>query len=62
MDRLIFTSNATINAQAMVRTALVNEMANVSTVGFKRSFETALRTIKVEGQGFDTRYQMQPVL
>ena len=38
MDRLIFTSNGTINAQAMVRTALVNEMANVSTVGFKRSF------------------------
>ncbi len=62
MDRLIFTSNGTINAQAMVRTALVNEMANVSTVGFKRSFESALRTIKVEGEGFDTRYQMQPVL
>lgn len=62
MDRLIFTSNGTINAQAMVRTALVNEMANVSTVGFKRSFEAALRTVKVEGDGFDTRYQMQPVL
>ncbi len=62
MDRLIFTSNGTINAQSMVRTALVNEMANVSTVGFKRSFEAALRTVKVEGEGFDTRYQMQPVL
>lgn len=62
MDRLIFTSNGTINAQAMVRTSLVNEMANVSTVGFKRSFESALRTVKVEGEGFDTRYQIQPVL
>ncbi len=62
MDRLIFTSNGTLNAQALVRSALVNEMANVSTVGFKRSFEAALRTVKVEGEGFDTRYQMQPVL
>jgi flagellar basal-body rod protein FlgF len=62
MDRLIFTSNGTVNAQAMVRTALVNEIANVSTVGFKRSFESALRTVKVEGDGFDTRYQLQPVM
>lgn len=61
MDRLIFTSNGTINAQAIVRTALVNDVANVSTVGFKRSFEAALRTVKVEGPGFDTRYQLQPV-
>ena len=61
MDRLIFTSNGTINAQALVRTTLVNEMANVSTVGFKRSFDAALRTVKVEGEGFDTRYQLQPV-
>jgi flagellar basal-body rod protein FlgF len=61
MDRLVFTANGTINAQAMVRTALVNEVANVSTVGFKRSFEAALHTVKVEGPGFDTRYQLQPV-
>ncbi|MEY2618284.1 MAG: Flagellar basal-body rod protein FlgF, partial [Pseudomonadota bacterium] len=61
MDRLIFTANGTVNAQAMVRASLVNEMANVSTVGFKRSFESALRTVKVEGEGFDTRYQIQAV-
>ncbi len=61
MDRLIFTSNGTVNAQALVRASLVNEMANVSTVGFKRSFESALRTVKVEGEGFDTRYQIQAV-
>lgn len=61
MDRLIFTANGTINAQAMVRNALVNEVANVSTVGFKRSFDAALRTVKAEGGGFDTRYQLQPI-
>jgi flagellar basal-body rod protein FlgF len=32
----------------------------VSTVGFKRSFESALRTIKVEGPGYDSRFM--PVL
>ncbi|MEY2801155.1 MAG: Flagellar basal-body rod protein FlgF [Pseudomonadota bacterium] len=61
MDRLVFTANGTINAQAMVRNVLVNEVANVSTVGFKRSFDAALRTVKAEGAGFDTRYQLQPI-
>jgi flagellar basal-body rod protein FlgF len=36
-----------------------NEMANVSTVGFKRSFEAAVRAIKVEGSGLSTRHQPQ---
>ncbi len=62
MDRLILTAHSAIAEAAIARQALVHEMANVSTVGFKRSFESALRTIKVEGEGFDTRYQMQPVL
>ena len=61
MDRLVFTSNATIAEQAVVRQSLVNELANVSTVGFKRSFEIATRSIKVEGEGFETRYQTQAV-
>lgn len=61
MDKLIFTSTGTINEQAVVRHTLVNEMANVSTVGFKRSFDLALRSVKIDGAGFDTRYQMQAV-
>lgn len=61
MDRLIFTSYSAINEKAMERQAIVNEMANVSTVGFKRSFDVALRSVKVEGDGFDTRYQTQAV-
>lgn len=61
MDRLVFTSYSAINEKALERQAIVNEMANVSTVGFKRSFDVALRSVKVEGEGFDTRFQTQAV-
>ena len=59
MDRLVFTSNATIKEQATARQVLVNDLANVSTVGFKSSYDVALKTIKVEGAGFDSRFQAQ---
>jgi len=45
MDRLIFTANATIREQSVVRQALVNDLANVSTVGFTSSFHVALTSI-----------------
>ena len=62
MDRLVFTSNATIKEMANARQVLVNELANVSTVGFKSSFDVALQSIKAEGAGgFDTRIQAQAV-
>jgi len=61
MDRLIFTANATIAEQATARQVLVNEMANLSTVGFKRSYDVALQTVKADGAGFDTRFQAQAV-
>jgi flagellar basal-body rod protein FlgF len=61
MDRLVFTSNATIKEQATARQVLVNDLANVSTVGFKSSYDVALQSIKVEGLGFDTRYQAQSI-
>ena len=61
MDRLVFTSNATIKEQATARQVLVNDLANVSTVGFKSSYDVALQSIKVEGAGFDTRYQAQSI-
>lgn len=61
MDRLVFTSNATIKEQATARQVLVNDLANVSTVGFKRSYDVALQSVKVEGLGFDTRFQAQTV-
>lgn len=61
MDRLIFTSNATIAEQATARQVLVNELANVATIGFKRSYDVALQTVKAEGAGFDTRFQAQAI-
>jgi flagellar basal-body rod protein FlgF len=61
MDRLVFTSNATIKEQATARQVLVNDLSNVSTVGFKSSYDVALQSIKVSGAGFDTRYQAQTV-
>lgn len=63
MDRLIFTSNATINQMANARQVLVNELANASTTGFKSSYDVALKSIKADGgnTGFDTRIQAQAV-
>jgi len=63
MDRLIFTSNATIKEMANARQVLVNELANVSTVGFKSSYDVALQSIKADGGkgSFDTRIQAQAV-
>lgn len=61
MDRLVFTSNATIREQATARQVLVNDLANVSTVGFKSSYDVALQSVKVEGAGFDSRFQAQAI-
>lgn len=61
MDRLVFTSNATIKEQATARQVLVNDLSNVSTVGFKSSYDVALQSVKVEGSGFDTRFQAQSI-
>jgi flagellar basal-body rod protein FlgF len=61
MDRLVFTSNATIKEQATARQVLVNDLANLSTVGFKSSYDAALQSVKVEGPGFDTRFQAQTI-
>jgi len=60
MDRLAFTSLKSITEERVRREMLTNELTNVSSVGFKRSFESASRTIKVQGPGFDSR--LMPVL
>jgi flagellar basal-body rod protein FlgF len=62
MDRLVFTSNATIKEMATARQVLVNDLANVSTVGFKSSYDVAMKSVKVEGPGFDSRFQAQAVV
>ena len=59
MDRLAFNAAAAINEQRVARQMTTNELANVSTPGFKRSFEVALQAVKAEGSGFQTRIQPQ---
>lgn len=59
MDRLIFNSARALSEQSLQRQSLVHELANVSTIGFKRSWEMSISSIKAEGEGFDTRFQPQ---
>ena len=59
MDRLAFNAVASINEQRTARQMAVNEMANVATIGFKRSFEVATRAVQVDGAGFKSRFQPQ---
>jgi flagellar basal-body rod protein FlgF len=57
MDRLAFNSTASINEERLSRLQLANEIANVNTVGFKKTFEVNLESLKAVGQGFDSRIQ-----
>ena len=53
MDRLAWTSLIGVSETAHPRTQLNNEIANVSTIGFKRSYTNVMKTLKVEGPGYD---------
>ena len=57
MDRLAFTAMASINERRLLREQLNNELANASTVGFKKSFDNAMVAVKAKGDGWDTRIQ-----
>jgi flagellar basal-body rod protein FlgF len=59
MDRLVFSSHSAVAEQTRARQHLVNELANISTTGFKRSYHLAMSSVKAEGPGFDTRYHTQ---
>lgn len=61
MDRLAFTAAAAITEQTIARQHMVNELANMSTVGFKRSYDMAMQSITAEGPGFSSRIQPQAV-
>jgi len=56
MDKLIFTALSSIAENEFPRQQLSNEIANVSTVGFKRSLSNAMRAQKISGPGFDSRF------
>ena len=57
MDRLAFTSLAAVQSAGQIRAQITHDMANVSTVGFKESYEAAARAVKIDGDGYDTRFQ-----
>ena len=57
MDRLSFNATAAINEDRLIRQQLSNDLANVTTTGFKRTFEATLQPHKAVGMGFDSRLQ-----
>ena len=60
MDKLIYTALSGQSAIDQRMQQISNEVANVSTVGFKRSFAAAMQTIRYDGAGFDTRFVAVP--
>ena len=56
MDRLVFTATTAMSEYRLDRQAMTHELANVSTVGFKKAFQVANRAVRVEGEGFDSRF------
>jgi len=57
MDRLAFNAMASINEERLIRQQLSNDIANVTTVGFKQTFEANIQPEQAVGQGFDSRIQ-----
>ena len=57
MDKLVFTALSGAKSGTIQRTMLTNDLANVSTNGFKRaSFQRAMPA-QLDGPGFPTRFQ-----
>ncbi|UVW35124.1 flagellar basal body rod protein FlgF [SAR92 clade bacterium H455] len=57
MDKLAYTALSAVQSQSVARAAITNELANVSTVGFKKSFQIASSAVKIDGPGHETRFQ-----
>jgi len=57
MDRLAFNASAAIAESRTAQHMVNNELANVSTPGFKRSFESAMQSVTAVGAGFASRIQ-----
>ena len=57
MDKLVFTALSGAKTGTVQRTMLTNDLANISTAGFKRaSFQRAIPT-QLDGPGFPVRFQ-----
>ena len=57
MDRLIFTALGAATSQEFNRIQLTNDLANLSTVGYKRAGNTSSRSAHLNGPGLPTRFQ-----
>ena len=57
MDRLAYTALSATISSAKQRVQLTNNLANLNTVGFKMTSDIQHSASKVDGLGFETRYQ-----
>lgn len=57
MDRSIYTVLAAATSSTFQRVQLTNDLANLSTVGYKRASQTRPSTAFLNGPGFPSRYQ-----
>ena len=57
MDRLIYTALGAISNTDFLRVQQANDMANVATVGYKRSGSNSPVSIGLQGPGFNVRAQ-----
>jgi flagellar basal-body rod protein FlgF len=60
MDRLIYTSLSATASHELNRVQLSNDLANLSTTGYKRASATTTQAAYVNGPGLPTRFQ--PIL
>ena len=56
MDRLIYTALSGQTAIDSRLRQITNELANVSTAGFKRSLTAAMQSYRYDGAGFNSRF------
>jgi len=60
MDRLVFTSLSAATSHELNRIQLSNDLANLSTTGYKRAATTTTESAYLSGPGLPTRFQ--PIL
>ena len=57
MDKLIFTALGAASNQGFQRVQLTNDLANISTIGYKRSQQSRPESAFLDGPGLPTRFQ-----
>ena len=55
--KAIYTAMASVRQIEIARAQAANQLANVSTVAFKQSYQHATDSVKIAGTGFATSYQ-----